>query len=152
MYLNINTLKNNLPQVHGDVLTHIKPFGHEGARLDLPAGITAGITMSLAFKLLAVIPLMICAGLAAAAPGFDPVAIPAGTAALGDPQGDDNEILRAADIAAFRLVEGADWCHPEGPESDLEDLLDHPVVQVSALDMVGFRCPPDEHRRRGLID
>ena len=30
----------------------------------------------------------------------------------------------------WRQVEGADWRHPEGPHSDLEGRLDHPVVHV----------------------
>ncbi|MFC6465246.1 formylglycine-generating enzyme family protein [Marinilactibacillus sp. GCM10026970] len=28
-------------------------------------------------------------------------------------------------------VEGADWAHPEGPDSSIQDRLDHPVVHVS---------------------
>jgi formylglycine-generating enzyme required for sulfatase activity len=31
----------------------------------------------------------------------------------------------------WRVVEGASWCRPEGPDSDLRDRLDHPVVHVS---------------------
>jgi formylglycine-generating enzyme required for sulfatase activity len=33
---------------------------------------------------------------------------------------------------------GADWRHPEGPESSLEGLMDHPVVHVSYADAVAF--------------
>ncbi|MBE1443525.1 formylglycine-generating enzyme family protein [Paenibacillus sp. OAS669] len=28
-------------------------------------------------------------------------------------------------------VEGADWAHPEGPDSSIEDRMDHPVIHVS---------------------
>ena len=31
----------------------------------------------------------------------------------------------------WRQVEGADWCRPEGPQSDLDGRMDHPVVHVS---------------------
>ncbi|MEL6712359.1 MAG: SUMF1/EgtB/PvdO family nonheme iron enzyme [Planctomycetota bacterium] len=34
----------------------------------------------------------------------------------------------------FRIVEGADWRHPSGPESDLVGRGDHPVVNVSWRD------------------
>lgn len=50
----------------------------------------------------------------------------------------------------WRLVPGADWRHPQGPDSAIEDLLDHPVVQVSAKDAAAFcrwyglRLPSDE--------
>ena len=38
----------------------------------------------------------------------------------------------------WRQVEGADWRHPEGPQSDLEDRLDHPVVHVSWDDALAY--------------
>ncbi|HEY6878757.1 MAG TPA: formylglycine-generating enzyme family protein [Polyangiales bacterium] len=38
----------------------------------------------------------------------------------------------------WRLVEGACWCRPEGPSSDLEGRLDHPVVHVSWNDALAF--------------
>ncbi len=38
----------------------------------------------------------------------------------------------------WRLVEGADWQHPEGPQSNLAGRGDHPVVHVSWLDAVAF--------------
>src|SRR6185312_12397052 len=37
-----------------------------------------------------------------------------------------------------RQVFGADWRHPEGPHSDLEERLDHPVVHVSWNDAKAF--------------
>ncbi len=38
----------------------------------------------------------------------------------------------------WRLTEGADWRHPSGPESTIEEAADHPVVQVSARDAAAF--------------
>lgn len=38
----------------------------------------------------------------------------------------------------WRQVEGADWRHPEGPQSGLDDRDDHPVVHVSWLDAAAF--------------
>jgi formylglycine-generating enzyme required for sulfatase activity len=34
----------------------------------------------------------------------------------------------------WRQVHGADWCHPEGPQSDASDRGSHPVVHVSWRD------------------
>jgi len=38
----------------------------------------------------------------------------------------------------WRLVEGADWRHPEGPHSDVTDRGDHPVIHVSWNDAMAF--------------
>jgi formylglycine-generating enzyme required for sulfatase activity len=38
----------------------------------------------------------------------------------------------------WREVEGADWRHPEGPQSDLQGRGGHPVVHVSWFDAVAF--------------
>ncbi len=38
----------------------------------------------------------------------------------------------------WRLVEGADWRHPQGVESGIRDRPTHPVVQVSARDAAAF--------------
>jgi formylglycine-generating enzyme required for sulfatase activity len=36
------------------------------------------------------------------------------------------------------VVEGADWAHPEGPESGIEDRLNHPVVHISWNDAAAY--------------
>ncbi|MCU0817305.1 MAG: formylglycine-generating enzyme family protein [Cypionkella sp.] len=38
----------------------------------------------------------------------------------------------------WRLVDGADWAHPEGPGSHLTGRMDHPVVHVSWHDAAAF--------------
>ena len=38
----------------------------------------------------------------------------------------------------WHLIEGADWRHPFGADSDIVDKGDHPVVQVSAKDAAAF--------------
>src|SRR3954465_14664927 len=38
----------------------------------------------------------------------------------------------------WRQVEGADWAHPEGPQSAIEDRADHPAVHVSQNDAIAF--------------
>lgn len=41
-------------------------------------------------------------------------------------------------MAWWYAVPGADWRHPEGPQSSLEGRMDHPVVQVSRNDAVAY--------------
>jgi len=38
----------------------------------------------------------------------------------------------------WREVEGADWAHPEGPQSDIDDRPDHPVLHVTWNDAQAF--------------
>ena len=38
----------------------------------------------------------------------------------------------------WKYVDGANWRHPDGPESTIEDRMDHPVVHVSWEDAVAY--------------
>jgi formylglycine-generating enzyme required for sulfatase activity len=38
----------------------------------------------------------------------------------------------------WQIVEGADWRHPEGPDSNIDDRLDHPVVHVNWEDATAY--------------
>lgn len=40
--------------------------------------------------------------------------------------------------SAFQKIEGADWRHPTGPGSSIENATDHPVVLVSWYDAVAY--------------
>ncbi len=46
--------------------------------------------------------------------------------------------LRYNNGNTFKTVEGACWMHPFGPESSIQDKLDHPVVQISLEDALAF--------------
>ena len=51
---------------------------------------------------------------------------------------DDFPPTRGAAAPWWRQVYGADWRHPEGPQSDVAERRDHPVVQVSYNDACSY--------------
>jgi len=38
----------------------------------------------------------------------------------------------------WRQVEGADWAHPEGPQSTIDQRADHPAIHISWNDAIAF--------------
>ena len=62
------------------------------------------------------------------------------------------EIKQAvADAPWWLPVDGADWRHPEGPDSDIKSRGDHPVVHVSWNDAVAF-CEWADKRSEMYMD
>lgn len=53
---------------------------------------------------------------------------------------DDADVRRgvARDVRWWVAVDGANWLHPFGPGSSIEDRLDHPVVHVSYNDALAY--------------
>ncbi len=43
-----------------------------------------------------------------------------------------------SEVSWWYVVEGADWAHPEGPDSDIHNRLDHPVVHISWNDALAY--------------
>jgi formylglycine-generating enzyme len=43
-----------------------------------------------------------------------------------------------AETPWWRLVDGANWKRPEGPDSDIKDRLDHPVIHVTWNDAIAY--------------
>ena len=45
---------------------------------------------------------------------------------------------RSQPLAWWALVAGADWRHPQGPQSSIDDQMDHPVVHVAYEDALAY--------------
>ncbi len=68
-------------------------------------------------------------------PGWPPELLEPGSMVFAQPA----EARRLDDPTAWwRYVQGADWRHPTGPNSSIEGLENHPVVQVSPEDAEAF--------------
>ncbi|MFC7226125.1 formylglycine-generating enzyme family protein [Salinirubellus salinus] len=68
-------------------------------------------------------------------PGADPDALVPGSAVFTSPDGPVD--LREPN-QWWAYVPAADWRHPFGPESTIEDRMDHPVVHVAYEDAVAY--------------
>jgi formylglycine-generating enzyme len=68
-------------------------------------------------------------------PGADPNALVAGSAVFQQP---DRPVDLHDPSQWWEYVPGADWRHPLGPDSDIKDKMDHPVVHVAYEDAKAF--------------
>ncbi|MDZ4735129.1 MAG: formylglycine-generating enzyme family protein [Rhodospirillaceae bacterium] len=68
-------------------------------------------------------------------PGIDPALLVPGAIVFEAPEG----VTDMVDIGQWwRFVPGADWRHPEGPESSIEGRESHPVVHVTREDALAY--------------
>ena len=68
-------------------------------------------------------------------PGAPPENLVAGSIVFSPPPG---EVPLTDHFIWWRYQRGANWRHPEGPDSDLKGREQHPVVQVSWFDAMAF--------------
>lgn len=68
-------------------------------------------------------------------PGLDPQYAKAGSLVF---VGTDGPVPMGDWRQWWAFVEGADWRHPLGPDSSVDDLMDHPVVHVAHRDAQAF--------------
>lgn len=68
-------------------------------------------------------------------PGANPEDLVPGSAVFRQP---DGPVDLHNPNGWWKYVPGADWQHPLGPESDVRDKMDHPVVHVTYEDAVAF--------------
>lgn len=64
----------------------------------------------------------------------------------------DGPVFLANHMQWWRMVEGADWKHPLGPDSNLEGKDNHPAVQVCYLDCEAYvKWKNYKHRQKGWL-
>jgi len=68
-------------------------------------------------------------------PGMDPAMAKAGSAVFTPTRG---PVSLNDPSQWWRFVFGADWRHPRGPDSSIERLMEHPVVQVAYEDVAAY--------------
>ena len=66
---------------------------------------------------------------------------------------------RSQPLSWWALIAGADWRHPQGPETTIEGLMEHPVVHVAYDDAIAYAewagkrlRPPTSGRWRREVD
>ena len=68
-------------------------------------------------------------------PGADPALLVPGSVVFTSPA---HPVSLDNHLQWWRYVPGANWQHPEGPESNIDNRLDHPVVHIAWEDAVAF--------------
>jgi len=74
---------------------------------------------------------------------LDPKEFPQATADMLEPgsivfQGTEERVKMNDILQWWKWVKGASWNHPEGPESTIDDRLDHPVIHVAYEDAQAY--------------
>ena len=77
-------------------------------------------------------------------PSAPPESLVPGGVVFSPPEG---AVPRDNVLAWWRYVPGADWRHPEGPQSDLRGREQHPVVHVAYEDAAAFAVWTLEKKR-----